>query len=114
MYSDKTQYYEFPQYTTPDIPQILTDFNEFFSKLDNILHQIADSTGADDIAQLQSDVAQLQSDLTALTTRVSTLETTVSGLDTTVNDPTTGIVAQIATITNTLVDYGQRIAALEA
>lgn len=116
MYTNKTRYYELPQYVSTDIPSILDDFNEAMSKIDAAIHNVA--TGGvdltDAVEELQVNYSALNLRVTELGTQVETCTESVERVDSEMNDDTNGLVVQIARLTNAVADLEQRVSALES
>ncbi len=90
--TNKTTYYELPQYVDNDIFNPLVDDNDAYSKIDTALHNIANAE-ADDASEIVSvksrldsaegdiDALEAQNGNSVLTTTAQTLSGAVNELD---------------------------------
>lgn len=129
--TNKTTYYELPQYTENDIFNPLVDANDAYSKIDTALHNIADAEADDaseivgiksrlDSAEGDIDALEAQNGNSVLTTTAQTLSGAVNELDADVsaldgrldiveddiNNVSTGLKAKVA-------DLGTRMTSAE-
>ena len=91
--TNKTTYYNLPQFIASDKPAWLVDFNGAMNDIDIAIHEVAESLGGveDNISGLQSSVNTLETNVSGLQSSVNTLETNVSGLQSNVSELDTNV-----------------------
>lgn len=74
--TNKTEHYGLPQYVPSDHPDFLTDFNNAFKKIDDVLYQLASSASTVETQtnQNSSSIVTINQSIADLTTRVQALE----------------------------------------
>lgn len=125
--TNKTTYYELPQFVDNDIFNPLVDDNDAYSKIDTALHNIADAEAGDaseivsvksrlDSAEGAIDALEAQNGNSVLTTTAQTLSGAVNELDADasaldgrldvveddINNASTGLKAKVSTLENTV------------
>lgn len=76
MSSNKTPNLQLPQFAAKDHPDFLTDFNDAFKKLDEVIGGLSTSSGAStvEITALKQSIEAMNTAITDLTARVVALE----------------------------------------
>lgn len=73
-----TTNYKLPQFEENDIPSWLTDFNSAMVKIDDAIHNVADSSGEpSDYQQLKTSVSELAQKMEAVVAVLKTLNNAV-------------------------------------
>lgn len=97
--TNKTTYYELPQFVGTDKPTWLGDFNSAMGAIDTAIHTNASdiSTMATDVATATSTASQASSDVSTLTTTVNGLSSDVSSVTTTANNASSTATSALST-----------------